>query len=328
LDLSANVELKQLSCPDNQIRVLDLRANAKLEKVDCSNNQISDIEQIYYLVIRFGSFSITPQQPPAYADYYSLNVIKGSGNGFYESGKTVKIIADPPGAGKAFDRWVTAGGGSFSDATSPYTVFTMPDANVTVTATYKAKPAEQSGVANKETDAGKGNAISIVTMQVAALPAVQWSGKQIRPLPSVKTGSRTLTEGSDYILSYGANKNIGKGSVTITGTGSYAGSKTLNFNIVPKKMSVSKLSIAGRKATATWKKAAGAQKVTKLQLSYRIKGSKKWKLKNISNAGTKYTVKKLKKGKRYQFRIRAYKSVGGKKYYGSWSKVKTSRKVK
>jgi large subunit ribosomal protein L4 len=40
------------------------------------------------------------------------------------------------------------------------------------------------------------------------------------------------------------------------------------------------------------------------------------------------TIKKLKKGKQYQIRVRAYKSVSGSKYYGAWSKVKTTKKVK
>lgn len=42
----------------------------------------------------------------------------------------------------------------------------------------------------------------------------------------------------------------------------------------------------------------------------------------------KVTVKKLKKGKKYQFRVRSYVKVDGQKYYGKWSKVKTSKKVK
>ena len=32
---------------------------------------------------------------------------------------------------------------------------------------------------------------------------------------------------------------------------------------------------------------------------------------------------KLKKKKKYYVRVRAYKSVSGKKVYGAWSKVKT-----
>lgn len=44
-----------------------------------------------------------------------------------------------------------------------------------------------------------------------------------------------------------------------------------------------------------------------------VKGSKK----------TKTTLKKLKKGKKYYVRIRAYKTINGKKYYSIWSKKKS-----
>ena len=47
----------------------------------------------------------------------------------------------------------------------------------------------------------------------------------------------------------------------------------------------------------------------------------------MKSSKTTVTVKKLKSGKKYSFRVRAYKKVGGKTYYGAWSKTK-SVKVK
>ena len=65
---------------------------------------------------------------------------------------------------------------------------------------------------------------------------------------------------------------------------------------------------------------------TVYQIQYRVKGSSKWK---TTTAKTKTkTIKKLKKGKQYQFKVRAYKSVSGTKYYGAWSGVSTTGKVK
>ena len=40
---------------------------------------------------------------------------------------------------------------------------------------------------------------------------------------------------------------------------------------------------------------------------------------------TRYKISSLKKGKTYYIRIRTYKKTGGKKYYSSWSKVKSVR---
>jgi hypothetical protein len=327
LNLSANTKLKNINCSNNQLTALDLRKNTELMRIDVTNNKITDFTNIYYLMLRFGINDVLPQNGASMPHVYELSIIGGFGGGIYEAGKSINVIAKSAPEGKEFYRWVSSGGGSFADADSPYTFFTMPDEDVTIRATYKAKTATVPAV-GKETV--KVSTISVASAQVATLPAVQWNGKQRSPRPSVKVGAKTLKEGTDYTLSYGANKNIGKGTVTITGKGSYTGSKSISFNIVPKKMSISKLSIAGRKATAKWKKPAKAQKISTLQLSYRVKGAKKWKVKRISKAKTKkkYVVKNLKKGKRYQFRIRAYKSVGGKRYYGPWSKVKTSRKIK
>ena len=71
----------------------------------------------------------------------------------------------------------------------------------------------------------------------------------------------------------------------------------------------------------TWKKASGAN-------GYQIfmksgKGSYK-KIKTITKGKTiSFLKSKLKKGTSYQFRVRAYKELKGKNYYGSYSKVKT-----
>ena len=68
-------------------------------------------------------------------------------------------------------------------------------------------------------------------------------------------------------------------------------------------------------------------KVLKGVNGYQIKIStskkfKKAKVKNYKKA--KFTIKKLKANKKYFIRVRAYKVVNGKVYYGKWSK----RKVK
>ena len=53
------------------------------------------------------------------------------------------------------------------------------------------------------------------------------------------------------------------------------------------------------------------------------KNFKKAKTKTIKKTKTtSASVSKLKKKKTYYVRVRTYKTVGGKKYYSSWSKVK------
>ena len=65
-----------------------------------------------------------------------------------------------------------------------------------------------------------------------------YTGKQVTPTVTVKlrTDGKTLAEGRDYTLSYGANTAAGrnKGSVTVSGSGLYGGSVTVKFDIKSK----------------------------------------------------------------------------------------------
>ncbi|MBR5801030.1 MAG: Ig-like domain-containing protein [Lachnospiraceae bacterium] len=75
------------------------------------------------------------------------------------------------------------------------------------------------------------------------------SNKKQQLKPTLKYGTITLTEGKDYKLSYpdlddGAYKNAGEWSITITGIGSFEGSRTVTMQITElKKISKTKISI-------------------------------------------------------------------------------------
>jgi hypothetical protein len=168
-------------------------------------------------------------------------------------------------------------------------------------------------------------------LKVATNAGYAWSGKQVKPSASsvkVTLGGVPLKSGVDYTLSYGANKNIGKGTVNITGKGNLSGSKSVSVKIVPKSNKVSKAAAAKKQVKVAWSKVSKAQKVTKYQLRYRVKGTSKWKTKSFSAKTVKSTVKKLKKGKAYQFQVRSYKTVSKVKYYSAWSGTRASKKVK
>ena len=69
-----------------------------------------------------------------------------------------------------------------------------------------------------------------------------YTGKQIRPDVTVKLGIWTLVEGKDYTVTYGENKNVGTGTVTITATkdGNYDfKADTLTFTIEQAEQTVS-----------------------------------------------------------------------------------------
>lgn len=90
------------------------------------------------------------------------------------------------------------------------------------------------------------------------------------------------------------------------------------------KSKITKIKAGKKKATLTFKKVKGAK-------GYRIKysTSKKFKkAKVVTVKKNKATIRKLKKGKKYYFKVQAYKKVNGKKYYGKWSAKKKSKKIK
>jgi len=89
----------------------------------------------------------------------------------------------------------------------------------------------------------------------------------------------------------------------------------------PGKVRLKKVKPGRRKATVTWKKVSGAKGY---EVWMRQGKGKYKKVKTLSAKKLTVTVKKLKKGKKYTFRVRAYskKSSGGK-LYGAYSGTKT-----
>ena len=72
---------------------------------------------------------------------------------------------------------------------------------------------------------------------VSSISDQVYTGAEIKPSITVKVGSKTLTLGTDYTLSYSNNINAGTGSIKISGKGNYSASKTVSFAILPKSIS-------------------------------------------------------------------------------------------
>ncbi len=81
------------------------------------------------------------------------------------------------------------------------------------------------------------------------------------------------------------------------------------------------LTSAKKKVTLRWKRVAGANGYQIYRSTKKKQGYKR--IKTIKRAKTtKYRSKKMKKGKRYYYKMRAYRNVGGKKVYSAYSNVK------
>ena len=78
-----------------------------------------------------------------------------------------------------------------------------------------------------------------------------------------------------------------------------------------------------KKLTVTMTTSPSMKNGTKYQVAYRIKGASKWSYKTAASA--KLTISKLKKGKKYQVKVRTTKA--GVKA-SAWSSIRTGKKIK
>ncbi|MDR2163665.1 MAG: fibronectin type III domain-containing protein [Clostridiales Family XIII bacterium] len=159
-----------------------------------------------------------------------------------------------------------------------------------------------------------------------------YTGRSIEPEVKLTYNGVTLKKGTDYSLAYRDNRIPGKATITVTGKGNYTGVKTLYFKISPAKQKAPTLAPGAGKLTVKFKRPSSAQKATGFELRYRAKDEIKWKKMILSVKKSKYSIKKLKKGKRYQVQMRIVRKIktGYAKgsYYGAWSAVKTSKAIK
>ena len=67
---------------------------------------------------------------------------------------------------------------------------------------------------------------------VATIANKTYTGAAIKPALTVKMGSVTLKNGTDYTFAYANNTAVGTATITITGKGNYTGTKKVTFKIV------------------------------------------------------------------------------------------------
>lgn len=93
----------------------------------------------------------------------------------------------------------------------------------------------------------------------------------------------------------------------------------------PKTNKIKSLKKSGKQSIKiTWTKISGTTKYQVYMSTKKNSGYKR--IKTVSSKSFSYTKGKLKKGKRYYFKVRSYKKVGGKNYYSSFSSVKSIKR--
>ena len=59
----------------------------------------------------------------------------------------------------------------------------------------------------------------------------EYTGSEVTIIPTVTVNNKVLVMGTDYLVTYTNNTNIGEATMTITGNNNYIGSKTVKYNI-------------------------------------------------------------------------------------------------
>lgn len=202
--------------------------------------------------------------------------------------------------------------------------------SVTVSGQAQTEPGTQTGgIVDPAT--GKTAAATFSGMEIELdYTSTAYNGSDKEPGVAIQDASgNDLTEDVDYTLDYYNNLTVGKATVIVSGKGKYAGVIAgVRFTIKPKTVTVKSVKKASsRKLNVVW--ASHKTQTTGFQVRYAT--TKKFKsgtYKTVtltSKSATSKALTKLKAGKTYYVKVRAYKTVDGKKIYSSWSKVKRAK---
>lgn len=155
---------------------------------------------------------------------------------------------------------------------------------------------------------------------IAAIPAQVYTGKEIKPTVTVTLNKRALRLNRDYTVAYSDNKKPGKATVTITGKGNITGTRTKTFTIKPKALSKLTAKSGAQKITLTWNGATGGDGY-EIYRANTYDGAYK-KVKTITKAATKkWSDSSLSNNREYFYKVRAYRKVDEKYYYGAYTKI-------
>lgn len=116
---------------------------------------------------------------------------------------------------------------------------------------------------------------------------------------------------------------IGKAKITVTAIDGSKKKASVTIKVTkPPKTSITKIEGAKNSAKLTWKKVKNISGYEVLMSAKKSSGYKVVKRINKQST-TSYTKKKLNSEKKYYFKVRAFKRIGKKRFYSSYSAVKS-----
>lgn len=148
------------------------------------------------------------------------------------------------------------------------------------------------------------------------------SGESLAKYKDVGSGQTSFTDkglatGTTYRYAVAALADGGTKTLVSAGSGSVQVKPVLGKTKVT-------LTAGSKKIKVKWTKVSGASGYEIMRSTKKSSGYKR--IKTIKKGSVvSFTNKKLKKGKKYYYKVRAYRTVNGKRVYGAYSAVKAKR---
>ena len=206
------------------------------------------------ITVKDGTTQLTENQH--YTVRYDCNVNAGTatvtvtGKGNYSGTKTASFAIDPKALA---DAMVTLSASSFTyNGSNQKPTITVKDGTTSLTENTDYTLTNAGGTAKGNYDitvTGKGNYSGTITKQFAINPkaltdamvtlsasSFTYNGSNQKPTVTVKDGTTSLIENTDFTLTNAGGTAKGNYDITVTGKGNYSGTITKQFTINPKAL--------------------------------------------------------------------------------------------
>jgi len=325
LNLSKNTNLVELDCVWNELTQLDVRSCSALSTLSCAYNYFSAKSSVSGYD-KVANLSFDPQFVPT----SSVKLNSSQKEVTVDSSIALVATISPATATEKTVIWkssktsvatvddngkVTAKAPGFATITA-----TTKQGGKTATCAITVKP--------KRTTSLKAAVVSATSVKISWGKVANVSGYQVHratsqngTYKSVKTTTSTsftntgLTSGKTYYYKVRTYK-------TVDGKKIYGDYSSIIVSVKPtplKVTGVKAVKVKSGQAKISWSKQANVSGYQILRAT-----SKTGTYKSVATT-TKlnYTNKKLTAGKKYYYKVRAYKTVSGKKVYGEYSSIKS-----
>ena len=219
------------------------------------------------ITVKDGTTQLTENQH--YTVRYDCNVNAGTatvtvtGKGNYSGTKTASFAIDPKALA---DAMVTLSASSFTyNGSNQKPTITVKDGTTSLTENTDYTLTNAGGTAKGNYDitvTGKGNYSGTITKQFAINPkaltdamvtlsasSFTYNGSNQKPTVTVKDGTTSLIENTDFTLTNAGGTAKGNYDITVTGKGNYSGTITKQFAINPKALTDAMVTLSANSFT-------------------------------------------------------------------------------